>query len=141
MRRLYGLLVAFAACQPSEASEAVDLGPAPVSQLAPSRPAAINPRLLRRFRPNQGALPRSRWDAFLEGDHSTLTTTELRGLRLFSDRGCIECHTGELPLIRSTPATAYPESVRRMGKQELGIELTDGEVASIIAWFSTFTAR
>lgn len=38
----------------------------------------------------------SRWDAYLEGDRNALTTAELEGLKVFSDVGCIQCHTGEL---------------------------------------------
>ncbi len=38
----------------------------------------------------------SRWDAYLRGDRGALTAPELEGLKVFSDVGCIECHTGEL---------------------------------------------
>lgn len=38
----------------------------------------------------------SRWDRFLAGDHAALTADELAGLKLFTDSGCITCHTGEL---------------------------------------------
>ena len=38
----------------------------------------------------------SRWDRFLDGDHASLTALEQRGLKLFADVGCIQCHTGEL---------------------------------------------
>ena len=37
----------------------------------------------------------SRWDKYLEGDHTALTEPELKGLKLFTDLGCMTCHTGE----------------------------------------------
>lgn len=37
----------------------------------------------------------SRWDKYLEGDHAALTEPELKGLKLFTDLGCMTCHTGE----------------------------------------------
>lgn len=38
----------------------------------------------------------ARWDAYLGGDRTALTPAELEGLKVFSDIGCIQCHTGEL---------------------------------------------
>ncbi len=38
----------------------------------------------------------SRWDRYLEGDHTALTKAEHAGLKLFADIGCVQCHTGEL---------------------------------------------
>jgi len=38
----------------------------------------------------------ARWDAYLEGDRTALSPAELEGLKVFSDSGCIQCHTGEL---------------------------------------------
>lgn len=38
----------------------------------------------------------SRWDAYLEGDRAALTSAEIEGLKVFSDAGCIQCHTGEM---------------------------------------------
>ncbi len=38
----------------------------------------------------------ARWDRFLAGDHAALTADEIAGLKLFTDAGCITCHTGEL---------------------------------------------
>jgi cytochrome c peroxidase len=38
----------------------------------------------------------SRWDRYLRGDLSALTATEIAGLKVFTDVGCITCHTGEL---------------------------------------------
>jgi cytochrome c peroxidase len=37
----------------------------------------------------------SRWDRYLAGDRSALTPHEVGGLQLFTDLGCITCHTGE----------------------------------------------
>ena len=37
-----------------------------------------------------------RWDRFLQGDRRALSSLEIHGLKLFSDVGCISCHTGEL---------------------------------------------
>lgn len=37
-----------------------------------------------------------RWDRYLNGDHSALTPEEVHGLKVFSDAGCVSCHTGEL---------------------------------------------
>lgn len=34
------------------------------------------------------------FDAFLAGDDTSLSPTALRGLQLFMDTGCIQCHTG-----------------------------------------------
>jgi len=38
----------------------------------------------------------SRWDRYLAGDHSVLAAQEITGLKLFTDIGCMTCHTGEL---------------------------------------------
>ncbi|HEX3766716.1 MAG TPA: cytochrome c peroxidase [Kofleriaceae bacterium] len=38
----------------------------------------------------------SRWDRYLAGDHAALTAPEVAGLKLFTDIGCMTCHTGEL---------------------------------------------
>ena len=37
----------------------------------------------------------SRWDHYLSGDQEALTATEVSGLKLFTDLGCMTCHTGE----------------------------------------------
>jgi cytochrome c peroxidase len=39
---------------------------------------------------------RSRWDKYLEGDRAALTQHEVQGLKLFTNLGCMVCHTGEL---------------------------------------------
>jgi len=38
----------------------------------------------------------ARWDRFLAGDTHALTATEIEGLKVFADVGCVQCHTGEL---------------------------------------------
>jgi cytochrome c peroxidase len=37
----------------------------------------------------------SRWDRYLAGDKPALTAPEVAGLKLFTDLGCMTCHTGE----------------------------------------------
>jgi cytochrome c peroxidase len=37
----------------------------------------------------------SRWDDYLRGNESALTESELAGLKLFTNIGCMVCHTGE----------------------------------------------
>jgi cytochrome c peroxidase len=37
----------------------------------------------------------SRWDQYLQGRRTALTAAELRGFKLFTDLGCMTCHTGE----------------------------------------------
>jgi cytochrome c peroxidase len=43
----------------------------------------------------RGLVTPSRWDKFLEGDKSALTAEETEGLRVFTNVGCMVCHTGE----------------------------------------------
>lgn len=38
---------------------------------------------------------RSRWDDYLEGNPKALTDKEVEGLKLFTNLGCMVCHTGE----------------------------------------------
>jgi cytochrome c peroxidase len=42
----------------------------------------------------RGLVTRSRWDRFVAGDKAALTAEERRGLRVFLDVGCVDCHTG-----------------------------------------------
>jgi cytochrome c peroxidase len=39
---------------------------------------------------------RSRWDAYLDGDGDALSAAEIEGLKVFTNIGCLVCHTGEL---------------------------------------------
>ena len=38
----------------------------------------------------------ARWDRYLAGDRGALDRTELEGMKLFANLGCVSCHTGEL---------------------------------------------
>ena len=38
----------------------------------------------------------SRWDRYLSGDKQALTASEVDGLKLFTNIGCMVCHTGEV---------------------------------------------
>ncbi len=44
----------------------------------------------------RGLVTPSRWDRYLDGDRTALTALEVKGLKVFSDVGCVTCHTGEL---------------------------------------------
>lgn len=44
----------------------------------------------------RGLVTPSRWDRYLAGDRSALTTPELAGLQAFTELGCSVCHSGEL---------------------------------------------
>jgi len=37
----------------------------------------------------------SRWDKYLNGERGALSAQEITGLKLFTDLGCMTCHTGE----------------------------------------------
>ncbi|MBO9491229.1 c-type cytochrome [Endozoicomonas sp. G2_1] len=39
-------------------------------------------------------ISRDRFDQYLKGQHSALSTAEQRGLQLFIDKGCVACHSG-----------------------------------------------
>ena len=39
-------------------------------------------------------MARTPFDRFLRGDKSALNTEEQRGLQVFQDAGCIQCHGG-----------------------------------------------
>ena len=43
----------------------------------------------------RGLVTPSRWDRYLDGDHAALTAAEISGLRVFTNIGCMVCHTGE----------------------------------------------
>jgi cytochrome c peroxidase len=42
----------------------------------------------------RGLITPSRWDRYLDGDVQALSSNEKQGARLFSNLGCIVCHTG-----------------------------------------------
>lgn len=43
----------------------------------------------------RGLVTPSRWDSYLSGEKNALTDAELEGLRVFTNVGCMVCHTGE----------------------------------------------
>jgi cytochrome c peroxidase len=43
----------------------------------------------------RGLVTPSRWDAYLRGDTKALSAKEVEGLRIFTNVGCMVCHTGE----------------------------------------------
>jgi cytochrome c peroxidase len=43
----------------------------------------------------RGLVTPARWDRYLEGEKSALTAQEVAGLKVFTDVGCVTCHTGE----------------------------------------------
>jgi len=43
----------------------------------------------------RGLVTPSRWDHYLGGDTAALSAKEVAGLKLFTDLGCMTCHTGE----------------------------------------------
>ncbi len=43
----------------------------------------------------RGLVTPSRWDKYLAGDKTALTKEEMEGLRVFTNVGCMVCHTGE----------------------------------------------
>jgi cytochrome c peroxidase len=135
----------------------------------------------------RGLTTPSRWDRYLTGDKAALTSAEMEGLKLFTNVGCMVCHTGELlggnsyqragavepwpnqqdegragvtkndadrmmfkvPTLRNITKTApyfhdgsartLDVAVRMMGKHQLGLELADGEVSSIVTWLDSLT--
>jgi cytochrome c peroxidase len=131
----------------------------------------------------------SRWDEYLKGDKQALSAGELEGLKVFTNVGCMVCHTGEflggssyqrvgavepwpnqadvgrasvtkspadrmmfkVPTLRNIAKTApyfhdgsaksLDQAVRMMGKHQLGLELSDGEVTSIVTWLDSLTGE
>jgi len=131
----------------------------------------------------------SRWDDYLRGDQSALSEPELEGLKVFTNIGCMVCHTGEfvggamyqkvgiveqwpdqrdqgrftvtkqdtdrmmfkVPTLRNIAKTApyfhdgsvptLDGAVRRMGRYQLGLTLSDQEVAAIVAWLGALTGE
>ena len=43
----------------------------------------------------RGLVTPSRWDTYLKGDTTALNDEEVEGLRVFTNLGCMVCHTGE----------------------------------------------
>jgi len=135
----------------------------------------------------RGLVTPSRWDAYLKGDSRALTKQEVEGLAVFTNIGCMVCHTGELlggsmfekvgvveewtnqgdqgrfavskkdadrmmfkvPSLRNVEKTApyfhdgsaatLEQAVRMMGRHQLGLELTERERTSVVAWLKSLT--
>jgi cytochrome c peroxidase len=135
----------------------------------------------------RGLVTPSRWDAYLKGDKNALSAAEVEGLRVFTNVGCMVCHTGEfvggsiyakagvvepwdnqkdqgryevtkaesdrmmfkVPTLRNIAKTApyfhdgsaatLDAAVRKMGKHQLGLELSEPEVTSIVTWLESLT--
>jgi cytochrome c peroxidase len=131
----------------------------------------------------------SRWDKYLNGDKTALHPAEIEGLKVFTNVGCMVCHTGEflggtsfqrvgavepwpnqkdsgrealtknasdrmmfkVPTLRNIRKTApyfhdgsaktLEGAVRMMGRHQLGLELSDGEVSSIVTWLGSLTGE
>lgn len=135
----------------------------------------------------RGLTTPSRWDRYLRGETAALTDAEVAGLKVFTNVGCMVCHTGEFlggnsyqrlgavepwpnqadigrgavtkasadrmmfrvptlrnvartaPYFHDASATTLPQAVRMMGKHQLGLELADDEVGSVVAWLQALT--
>jgi cytochrome c peroxidase len=135
----------------------------------------------------RGLVTPSRWDSYLNGNKSALSKAEVEGLRVFTNIGCMVCHTGEflggsmfekvgavepwtnqkdlgrfavthmegdrmvfkVPSLRNIGETApyfhdgsaktLSTAVHLMGRHQLGLELTEAEVASISLWLNSLT--
>jgi cytochrome c peroxidase len=131
----------------------------------------------------------ARWDDYLRGNQSALTVPELEGLKIFTNIGCMVCHTGEfvggamyqkvgivepwpdqrdqgrfavtrqdtdrmmfkVPTLRNIAKTApyfhdgsvatLDAAVRRMARYQLGLTLSDQEVAAIVTWLGALTGE
>jgi cytochrome c peroxidase len=130
---------------------------------------------------------KSRWDQYLGGDKSALTGEEKEGLKVFTNVGCMVCHTGEMlggnsfqklgsveawpnqndqgrfevtksamdkmmfkvptlrnvamtgPYFHDGSAATLEDAVRMMGKHQLGLDLTEQEVGSMVTWLKSLT--
>lgn len=137
----------------------------------------------------RGLVTPSRWDTYLKGDKSALSAKEVEGLRVFTNVGCMVCHTGEfvggtmyekvgavepwpnqadqgrfevtkdegdrmmfkVPTLRNIAKTApyfhdgsaktLNQAVQMMGRHQLGLELGQDEVGSIVAWLESLTGE
>jgi len=131
----------------------------------------------------------ARWDDYLRGNQNALTVPELEGLKVFTNIGCMVCHTGEfvggamyqkvgivepwpdqhdqgrfdvtkqetdrmmfkVPTLRNIAKTApyfhdgsvptLEAAVRRMGRYQLGLTLSDREISAIVTWLGALTGQ
>ena len=137
----------------------------------------------------RGLVTPSRWDNYLKGEKTALSEEEVEGLKVFTNVGCMVCHTGEflggsmfekagavedwenqkdqgrfevtqkgadkmmfkVPTLRNIEKTApyfhdgsaatLDDAVKMMGKHQLGLDLTEQETGSIIAWLKALTGE
>ena len=137
----------------------------------------------------RGLTTPARWDKFLVGDKTALTAGEIEGLKIFTNVGCMVCHTGELlggnsyqragaveawatqddvgrqnvtknvsdrmmfkvPTLRNIEKTApyfhdgsaktLEEAVHVMGEHQLGLDLSNEEIAAIVTWLHSVTGE
>jgi cytochrome c peroxidase len=137
----------------------------------------------------RGLTTPARWDKFLLGDKTALTAGEMEGLKVFTNVGCMVCHTGELlggnsyqragavepwatqsdvgresvtknandkmmfkvPTLRNIEKTApyfhdgsaktLEDAVHVMGRHQLGLDLSNEEVTSIVTWLHSVTGE
>lgn len=135
----------------------------------------------------RGLTTPSRWDRYLRGEQNVLTAPEVAGLKVFTNVGCMVCHTGEFlggnsyqrlgavetwpnqkdigraavtkndadrmffkvptlrniaktaPYFHDGSATTLEQAVRLMGKHQLGLDLADDEIGSVVAWLNALT--
>jgi cytochrome c peroxidase len=131
----------------------------------------------------------SRWDDYLRGKQNALNVAELEGLKVFTNIGCMVCHTGEfvggamyqkvgiveewpdqrdqgrfavtkheidrmmfkVPTLRNIAKTSpyfhdgsvssLDAAVRRMGRYQLGLNLSEQEVSSVVSWLGALTGE
>lgn len=131
----------------------------------------------------------SRWDKFLAGDKTAITSAEKLGFKKFTETGCNTCHSGpyvggqmyqklglvkpwpsdadqgryevtkadadkmffKVPSLRNIEKTApyfhdgsvgtLEEAVKLMGRHQLGKELSDADVGSIVVWLKALTGE
>jgi cytochrome c peroxidase len=131
----------------------------------------------------------SRWDLFLQGDTTAISSSEHVGFMSFQHAGCSQCHNGptiggtsfqqlgrakawpdtsdrgrvevtgnqqddmvfKVPSLRNVERTSpyfhdgsvktLDEAVRKMGEYQLGRQLSEQEVGSIITWLDTLTGE
>jgi len=137
----------------------------------------------------RGLVTPGRWDTFLRGDASALTTPEKEGLKVFLNSGCMVCHTGpflggsmfervgvvepwpnqedrgrqqvtkapgdammfKVPTLRNVEHTApyfhdgsaatLEDAVRLMARHQLGLEMSNTEIGSIVVWLKSLTGE
>ena len=62
----------------------------------------------------------SRFDRFVAGDRSALSSSEIHGLRLFLAKGCVQCHSGPTFSDNKFHALVVPQSGAHVPPSDLG---------------------